>query len=335
MPSNHILIIGAGSLGAFFASRFATTGAKVSAICRSNFKAVQSEGFKVTSSTFPEQIVHPTYTFSSRDHALELKKKYDIAWNYFFIATKVIQEAGDPSELLDGLVDENSAIVLIQNGLGIEEAYRKRFPRTPIISAVTRASCAQILPLHVQHKNWTRTTIGPYAPNADEDFYKHAEKKTSEFAALLKQAGIPDVDLLDHTGMQFARWHKTGINAAMNPASCLSLGPTNQAMASDEELYIHQTGVMREILAAASAYLAKPVPKDLPDVDWVFMNAREDVSGSKPSMWSDWEAGRKVELEVILGNPLRRGREVGIEMPRTQSLYALLRMAQRMRDDGR
>jgi ketopantoate reductase len=36
-------------------------------------------------------------------------------------------------------------------------------------------------------------------------------------------------------------------------------------------------------------------------------------------------------LEVILGNPVRIARERGVDMPRLQSLYALLRSAQAMR----
>ena len=50
-------------------------------------------------------------------------------------------------------------------------------------------------------------------------------------------------------------------------------------------------------------------------------------------MWLDWEAGKKMELEVILGNPIRIAREKGFEMPRLQTLYALLKMAQTNRDD--
>ena len=39
-----------------------------------------------------------------------------------------------------------------------------------------------------------------------------------------------------------------------------------------------------------------------------------------------------MELEVILGNPIRIAQEHGIEMPRMQTLYALLKMAQANRD---
>lgn len=51
-------------------------------------------------------------------------------------------------------------------------------------------------------------------------------------------------------------------------------------------------------------------------------------------MAMDWEAGKKLEIEVILGNPIRMARERGLEMPRLQSLYALVRMAQEVRERG-
>lgn len=49
-------------------------------------------------------------------------------------------------------------------------------------------------------------------------------------------------------------------------------------------------------------------------------------------MAMDWEQGKRMEIEVILGNPIRIARERGFEMPRLQSLYALVRMAQEVRE---
>ena len=49
----------------------------------------------------------------------------------------------------------------------------------------------------------------------------------------------------------------------------------------------------------------------------------------------DWEAGKRMEIEVILGNPIRIARERGFEMPRLQTLYAMVRMAQEVRDKKR
>lgn len=50
-------------------------------------------------------------------------------------------------------------------------------------------------------------------------------------------------------------------------------------------------------------------------------------TSGKPSMLLDWEAGRPMELEVILGNPVKIARSKGLEMPRLQSMYALLKVS--------
>ena len=50
-------------------------------------------------------------------------------------------------------------------------------------------------------------------------------------------------------------------------------------------------------------------------------------TSGKPSMLLDWEAGRPMELEVILGNPVKIARAQGFEMTRLQSMYALLKVS--------
>lgn len=192
-----------------------------------------------------------------------------------------------------------------------------------------RTSVHSESPNHIKHNHWTRTTIGPYVEGADE---KIAQERVERFAGLLKDAGIPDVDVLDHIGMQFARWHKTAINASVNPTAVLAGGVTNQGVSLDDELCLHAKGVMKEVLGAAEVVLGHDLPASLPTVEAVWEGVKEDMSGSKASMLVDWEAKRPVELEAILGEPLRQARTVGFAMPRTQSLYALLRSAQAMRE---
>lgn len=333
--STHILIVGTGAIGAFYASRLASvSGLQVSTICRSNYSAVKEHGITVASPTYGNTTFKPTYVFAHQQEASNTKRNENISWGYILVTTKVLPELGDPSAILDGLIDPQTTIVVLQNGLGIEEPFHKRFPSNPIISAVCRTSVIQNAPGHITHNHWTRTTIGPYSPNADEASSKASQDRTTSFAELLHASEIPDVDTYSHTGMQFARWHKTAINAACNPTSVLADGPTIQAMALDAELFAFQCAVMNEILAVAENVLGEPVPKELPTTEWVFNNAKEDGSGSKPSMWTDWAAGRKVELEAIVGEPLRVAQQHGLQdmLPRTQGLHAMLRMKQRLRD---
>jgi 2-dehydropantoate 2-reductase len=45
----------------------------------------------------------------------------------------------------------------------------------------------------------------------------------------------------------------------------------------------------------------------------------------RPSSLIDWQAGREVEVEAIWGEPLRRARAAGAEVPKLAVLYALLK----------
>lgn len=337
MPT-RILLVGAGAIGAFYGSRLACApNTAVSALCRSNYKAVKANGFKVTSPKYGERVFKPEYTFGSPEEA----KQAAVSWDYLLVATKALPDVNDDSTLLEGLVGPETSIVLVQNGLGVEEPYRKRFPRASILSAVTIASAVQ--PNHgiITHNRWTRISTGPYLPHLDagsaaaEATDETATQKTSRLVELLKAGGIADAELYDHAGLQFVRWHKIAINAAMNPSSVLSGGTGNQEMSVDPELSRHLLGVMNEVLDTAPKVLGKPLPPSLASAERILSSTKKNSSGSKPSMQIDWEKGNRLELEVILGNPIRIAREKGFEMPRLQSMYALLRKAQDQREQAK
>ena len=105
-------------------------------------------------------------------------------------------------------------------------------------------------------------------------------------------------------------------------------------MSLDPELRLHLTGCMDEIFTTAPLVLSAPWPPKLASINAEkILKSSERNTAGKPSMLLDWEAGRPLELEVILGNPIRIARRKGVEMPRLQSLYALLKMAEMRRDE--
>jgi 2-dehydropantoate 2-reductase len=329
MPT-EVLIVGAGAIGAFYGARISLAPCcRVSALCRSNYGAVKANGFSVTSSQFEPQAFKPAQIFANADEARQSKT----LWDYLLVSTKALPDVSDDSSLLDGLVAPMTAIVLVQNGLGVEEPYAKRFPHATILSAVTIASVAQPSAGHITHNRWTRISIGPFLTDPDTNSGTAAGKST-EFVRLLRKGGIKDAEDYDHTGLQFVRWHKIAINAAMNPTAVLSGGTPNAIMANDPDLATFLLGVMNEVLQTAPKVLGKPLPKNLATAEQILKSTRKNDSGSKPSMLLDWEQGKPMELEVILGNPVRIAREKGLEMPRLQALYALLRKAQENRENG-
>jgi 2-dehydropantoate 2-reductase len=335
MPTN-ILIVGAGAIGAFYASRLALVpGLSVSVICRSNFKAVKESGFKVTSPQYGDYTFTPANTFANPDEARASKTH----WDYIVVSTKALPDVSDDSAILEGLVSTNTAIVLIQNGLGVEAPYAQRFPSAVICSAVTIATCAQPSHGHIKHNRWTRINSGPYLPHLDTSAPRPSDAtavdKNGAFIAALVEGGIKDASVYSHAKLQLVRWHKIAINASFNPTSVLTLGSTNASLASDPETQRHIKGVMEEILATAPKILGQPMPSDFATADAIIRSTQRNTSGSKPSMAMDWEQGKRMEIEVILGNPIRIARERGLEMPRLQTLYALVRMAQEVREKAK
>ena len=287
------------------------------------------------------------------------------------MTTKALPDRSDDSALIAPLVGPHSSIVLIQNGVGVEQPYRSRFPSTPIISAVTVISAEQTSPGTVRQNRWTRIHLGPYSDSAsfsaaagtgtsstsrpDQDATTGAipsptatplppspaalQIAGAHRAALLadwwtRLGGIRDVDATDEVALQTVRWHKLCINAAFNPSAVLSGGRGNAEMARDPELREHLAGIMREIWEAAPRILGRGFPEYMASPEKILKSSERNV-GSKPSMLLDWEGGRPMELEVILGNPVRIARERGVEMPRLQTVYALLKSKQEVRERGR
>ncbi|KAH8904406.1 2-dehydropantoate 2-reductase [Coniochaeta sp. PMI_546] len=354
----RIIFVGAGAVGCFYASRLHHPKQNIhtSLIARSNYKAIADGGVKLQTHTFGNYTFVPASVFPSvaaaaasaipgSSEVLDRRPKAPkTEWDFVVVTTKALPDRTDDSELIAPLIGSRTAIVLVQNGVGVEEQYRRRFPDTPIVSAVTVISAEQIGLGVVRQNRWTRIHMGPYTDSASfetlsgkEDggeLHKRGTEKTRQLADIFgRLGGIRDAEVTDEIGLQTIRWHKLCINAAMNPSAVLCGGLGNADMVMDPELRAHLAGVMKEIWDAAPKILGREDPfKGLADAEKILKSTERNV-GSKPSMLLDWEAGRPLEIEVILGNPVRIARARGVELPRMQSLYALLRSAQRLREE--
>ena len=117
---------------------------------------------------------------------------------------------------------------------------------------------------------------------------------------------------------------QVALNAAMNASAVLTGGLTNAEMAKDPVVRQHLKDVMEEIMNAAPKIIGKPFPKQLASAEAI-LKSTERNEGSKPSMLLDFEGGKALEIETILGEPVRRARKIGLVLPKTEAMYALLR----------
>lgn len=229
-PSNHppscahnhsLRLVGAGAVGCFYASRMhKEPHILVSLVCRSNYAAIKANGVSLKTHSFGDYHFSPEHVFNSVQVAAETK----LHWDYVVVTTKALPDISDDSVLVAPVVDKNSSIVLIQNGVGVEKPYRRRFSLNPVLSAVTIISAEQVERGVIRQNRWTRISIGPYTKglwDPDSEATKLGETKAAEFVKLLQAGGIKDAEMYDERGLQFVRWHKIAVGT-FNPQSTLS-----------------------------------------------------------------------------------------------------------------
>ncbi|KAJ2898573.1 2-dehydropantoate 2-reductase [Zalerion maritima] len=282
------------------------------------------------------------------------------------------QSPSDAESIAPLVTPGHTTILLIQNGVGIEAPIREKFETNPILTGVTVFSGAQTSPGVIRQNRWTRLHIGPYGVNPsangslvdtsrDEELNKRGTEISRNLSAWWGSdpdipvhdrkvppspagggessypwGGIKDIDPLTATDIQCVRWHKLAINASFNPSAVLCGGKGNAEMIKDPELRLHIKGVMEEVLSTAPVVLGLeggglPDRLGLAEPERI-LKSTERNAGAKPSMLMDWEGGRKMEMEVILGNPVKMARERGLEMRRCQAMYGLLRSLEGMRE---
>lgn len=132
-------------------------------------------------------------------------KKFD----YVLCANKALLDS-TPSlaEHLAPVISDNTAIVLLQNGVGNEEPLHAAFPNTPVLSAVVWTG-AKVLPTGadgiptIQQFSAEGLTIGvDYTKNSDREAEK---KKLLQLTGWLESAGSAVVVTDD---IQTERWIK-------------------------------------------------------------------------------------------------------------------------------
>ncbi len=303
----NILVIGTGAVGSFYGSLLARQGADVSVMARSDYSFIREQGIDVHSET-----ALGDYHF----HPVAVLKPGEVPLNqpdYVLLCTKVV-EGADRVGLLRSVVGSETRIVLISNGVEIEAAIRQAYPQQALISGLAFVCVSRIAPGKIRHQSEGRLVLG--------DFPSGLSPETRALADVFGQSGIrcqatPDIIT--------ARWQKCVWNAAFNPLSVLSGGLDTASMLETGQPFVR---VLMEEICRIAAALGHPLSADL--VDRMIENTRA-MPPYKTSMLLDFEAGRALETEAILGNAVRAGRRAGVSIPHLESVYALMQFREKTR----
>ena len=144
------------------------------------------------------------------------------------------------------------------------------------------------------------------------------QQRLATVAAVLRQ-GQTRFQILDD--MQRQRWEKVIWNIAWNSLTTLTMVDTQTWLHSSEDAEPFTRKLMREAIDIGRAC---GVPLEYSLIDQL-MDKVNSIPGIGSSMQTDCKMGQPMEIDVILGFPVRKSRQLEVPAPLLETLYVILR----------
>lgn len=134
----NVLVVGIGGIGSLYSlilRRGCKDGLHLSFVARSNYSAIKQDGISIRSAKYGDHLLRPDMVYQSTKEAAQSGKTYD----YVFCTTKSLPNS-PAIALLKPVVSAETSIVMIQNGLHIEQPIHLAFPANTLISCASYMS---------------------------------------------------------------------------------------------------------------------------------------------------------------------------------------------------
>jgi 2-dehydropantoate 2-reductase len=316
----RICIYGAGAIGGLIGGELARTGHEVSLICRgAQLDAIRRDGLTVIK---PEGRYHVTPALATDDPAEAGPQ------DAVFMVMKA-HHVSAAAERLGPLLGPDTPVIAVQNGIpwwythgaggvldgrilqSVDPGGRIAAAIGPgrVIGAVADASTAVPEPGVINHLQKDRAvTLGePMGPNG---------ARVQRLADALAETDIAAPLTGD---IRTTVWKKLLTNAAVSQL-CMLTRSTVKQLWGDPATRAVAADIMREATAVAAA-----CGIDISDELTRRLGIKEMALNHKPSTLQDFEAGRPMEIDQIIGVVAEMGRVAGAATPTIDRVYAIER----------
>ncbi len=300
MSVRTVAIVGSGALGLYYGGRMAKAGFEVGFLARGDLAALRERGVSIS---YPKEnyTLHPARIFAAPEEIGPV--------DLVVIGLKATAN-GELARLLPPLIGPNTAVVNLQNGLGVDEVVAAVAGAERTLGALCFVCVNRIAPGVAECTMPGYVSLGEFAggptgrTESVADVFRAAEVKTQIAASLLA-----------------ARWHKLVWNVPFNGLAVAEGGLTTDLILADPGREARVWGLMGEVQAIARAEgveIAEDFVRDQ-------VERTRPMGPYRPSTLIDWEANKPLELEPIWGEPLRRARIHKVDSPLLEALHEALR----------
>lgn len=342
----NILLVGSGGVGTIASIGLEKGGfAHVTSVLRSDYQKVSADGFSVNSVDHGKLVGwKPSAVVNSVEQGVkqlkQREKDENAVFDYVVVAVKALPDIVKTEDIIRPAMEKKKkkqqeaksadekdiqypTVVLIQNGIDMEPPILKAFPHCICLSGISMIGSHNFNG-HIEQYEHDSIKIGYY----DNEFH------SPEFQASVAQTFVyayaaSNVDCKYVPDLMFWRWRKLVYNSTYNTMCGLMQLDVGRCYLSgiDEAVILP---AMLEIIA-----IAKKAGYEMPADIRKIMQTSDEGLYYKPSMQIDIEKGNPVEIEAILGNPLRIARNLRVETPILTVVYNLLKGVQFRLLEGR
>ncbi|PSO84259.1 MAG: putative 2-dehydropantoate 2-reductase [Cyanobacteria bacterium SW_12_48_29] len=305
MSHRSYAVIGTGAIGGYYGACLQQAGLELHFLLHSDYQDVQEHGLIVESPkgnfTLPQ--------VNAYQDAAQMPP-CDVA----IVALKATQNHLLP-KILPAVVKDNGIVLLLQNGLGAEDKVAEILPSQQVIGGLCFICSNKVAPGHIRHLDYGNIKISEYTPNYQPCGITESMRQV---ASDLESAGI---EIALGEDLLLTRWEKLVWNIPFNGLSVV-LDTTTEQMMADQEVRLLAEQIMQEVALAAKTAGDRLISQTY------IQNRLEYTAKMKPyrtSMKIDYDSQRPMEIEAILGNPLRAATAAGAHLPRIQMLYQQLK----------
>ena len=301
-------VIGMGAIGGFYGAKLAHAGKEVHFLSHSDYQYVKERGLQVDSCDGSFHLPQINAYGAASD-----MPKCDVV----LIGLKTVNNHLLP-ELLPPLLKEDTLVVLIQNGIGVEEDVQKMFPEVQLAAGLAFICSAKTEPGRVNHQCYGYINIGNYSCKQQE--------KIDEAVDDFRKAGVDanEVEYLE------ARWKKAVWNMPFNGMTVALNTQTDILLQHPSTLQLIKDQMM-EVIEAAQACGVKNIDESF--AEKMIYNTVH-MTPYSPSMKLDFDFKRPMEINYIYTRPIEKAREAGYQMRKLEMLEQELRFLESKRLEG-
>lgn len=297
-------IVGTGGIGGYYGGCLAKAGHPVHFLLHSDYEYVLKNGLKIDSVNGDFHLEKVSAYKNSQD-----MPKCDVV----LVCLKTIQNH-ILSSILKPLLHEKTVVVLVQNGMGMEQELSEQLPSTSIVGATAFICTTKVGPGHIHHAEYGALTLAKHCGDCDEIIRQIA----SDFENASVNVSVFD-DLIS------VRWKKlvwnipyNGLTVVLNAATdILTNNPDSRKLVID---------LMNEVVSAGRTCGAKISDSFIDKM----IAMTEKMTPYSPSMKLDYDARRPMEIQTMFTNPIAIAKAQGFEMRKTEMLEQQLRFLEKV-----